>query len=276
MSISVITNRSAMHALRQLNSSKPELEDIQARMNTGRKINGAKDNGAIYGMAQTLRSDISGWGAVTDSLDTAISTGEVALSATEALNDLLLEMKEKALEAADPAMDSRGRSILNEDFTVLRNQIDTVVRNAQFNGINLIDGSATGIYPVTDVNGGHSVSMQGFDLRVGGSDSSVTATTVIDPLEAAREALERIKDTLDAQNLITNHFGGRIRTMETTRTLAVNTSDVLAKNLGNLVDADLGKEAARLQAAQTKQQLRVQALNIANQIPTFAARLFGQ
>ena len=63
--------------------------------------------------------------------------------------------------------------------------------------------------------------------------------------------------------------------MDTIRTLAVKTSDILTNNLGSMVDADLGKESARLQAAQTKQQLQAQALSIANQLPTFATQLLN-
>ena len=73
-----------------------------------------------------------------------------------------------------------------------------------------------------------------------------------------------------------NILGGRIRTMDTMRTLVIKTADVLSNNLGTLVDADLGREAAKLQAEQTKRDLRVQSLNIANQLPTYATQLFDE
>ncbi len=275
MSFSVNTNGAAMKALIELNKSNRDLEAIQSRMNTGRKINSAKDNGAVHGMAQTLRADISGLAVVTESLNHAISITDVAYSATEALSDLMIEMKEKALAASEPSLDSRSRSILNEDFVVLRDQLSVMIGNAEFNGINLLNGSTLDIAPITDSNGGQAVTIPGFDVLPGGADTDITATLVLDPFEAAREALERIKTSLDTHHSMMNTLGGKLRTMDTMRTLAVKTSDILSNNLGTLVDADLGKESAKLQATQTRQQLGVQSLNIANQFPTFATQLFN-
>ena len=276
MSISVNTNASAMSATRSLKSSDRELQSIESRINTGKTINGAKDDGAIYAMAQTLRGDISGLSVVRDSLDIAVAVGDVALSATESLTDLIMEMKDKALAAADPGLDDRSRAILNEDFVKLRDQIDTIVNNAGFNEFNLIDGSSTGLRPLTDAKGGKEIAVPAYDLKPGGADTDMIPSMVIDPLQDAKDSLTRIQTTLEKHNEIMNVLGGRLRTMDTMRTLVVKTADVLEKNLGTLVDADLGREAARLEAAQTKRELRVQSLNIANQLPTFATKLFGQ
>ena len=80
MSISVNTNSSSMTTVRSLNKSDRDLQQVESRMNTGLKVNSAKDNGAIYAMAQTLRADISGLGAVRNSLDIAVAVGDVALT----------------------------------------------------------------------------------------------------------------------------------------------------------------------------------------------------
>mgnify|MGYP000026172893 FL=1 len=275
MPISVNTNSPAMKALTELNKSNRDLMTIQSRMNSGLKITSAKDNGAVFGMAQTLRADISNLAVVTDSLDHAIAVTDVAYSASEALSDLMLDMKEKALAASDQSLDDRSRSILNEDFIVLRNQISIVVGNAEFNGINLLNGTTNELAPITDGHGGQAVTIPGYDVRSGGADNPITSTTVIDPIASAREALAKIEESLEAQASRMNSLGGRLRTMDTIRTLAVKTSDILTNNLGSMVDADLGKESARLQAAQTKQQLQAQALSIANQLPTFATQLLN-
>lgn len=274
MSIGVNYNSSAMRALMQLNRSGRDLEETQSRMNSGLKVGSAKDNGAIFGMAQTLRADIATLGVVTNSLDHAIAVTDVAYSAVEGMTDLVMEMKEKALAAADQSLDDRSRSILNEDFVVLRDQLSIMIGNAEFNGINLIDGSSPGVKPITDVHGGQDVTVEPYDLKLGGADTPLTPTMRIDPFAAAKVSLEKIEQAIEDHSSILGHFGRRIGTMETTRVLAIHTTDVLAKNLGSLVDADLGKESARLQAAQTRQQLSVQAMSIANQLPTLATQLF--
>ena len=263
-----------MTTVRSLNKSDRDLQQVESRMNTGLKVNGAKDNGAIYAMAQTLRADISGLGAVRNSLDIAVAVGDVALTATEALTDLISEMQEKALAAADPGLDDRSRGILNEDFIKLRDQMETIVNNAGFNDFNLIDGSTTNMRPITDAKGGKEISVPGYDLKPGGADTDMIPSMVIDPLQDAKDSLSRIESTLEKQHEVMNILGGRIRTMDTMRTLVMKTADVLSNNLGTLVDADLGREAAKLQAEQTKRELRVQSLNIANQLPTYATQLF--
>lgn len=274
MSISVNYNSSAMRALMQLNRSGRDLDEIQSRMNSGLKIDSAKDNGAIFGMAQSLRADIASLGVVGSSLDHAIAVTDVAYSAVEGMTDLMMEMKEKALAAADQSLDDRSRSILNEDFVVLRDHLSKMIGNAEFNGINLIDGSSPGLYPITDVHGGQDITVQPYDLTLDGADTPMTASMVINPFQKALESLDKIEQAIEDNSMVLNHFGGRIGRMETTRVLAVHTSDVLTKNLGTLVDADLGKESAKLQAAQTRQQLSVQAMSIANQLPTIATQLF--
>ena len=97
---SVNTNYGAMVALQQLNSTNKDLETTQSRINTGLKVSSAKDNGAIYAIAQGMRADVAGFGVVSESLARASSTVDVALAAGEAISDLMIEMKEKALGAA--------------------------------------------------------------------------------------------------------------------------------------------------------------------------------
>lgn len=276
MSISVNYNSSAMRALMQLNRSDRDLEQIQSRMNSGLKVSSAKDNGAIYGMAQTLRSDISALGVVSESLNHAIAVTDVAYSAIESMTDLMMEMKEKALAASDQSLDDRSRAILNEDFEVLRDQLSTMAGNAEFNGINLINGTSSGLTPITDGEGGKSINVRDYDLKPDGADTPITASMVINPFARAKESFDRIEQALDIHNTALNHYGGSLRRLQTTHVLAAQTSDVLTKNLGTLVDADLGKESARLQAAQTRQQLSAQSLGIANQLPTFATQLLGR
>ena len=139
------TNAGAMVALQNLNQTNRDLETVQSRINTGLAISSAKDNGGIYAIAQKMRSDVAGYGAVRNSLDLAQSTTDVALAAGEAISDLLVEMKEKALAASDTSLDTASRTALNEDFKALRDQISTITSNAEFNGTNLINGTVTSI-----------------------------------------------------------------------------------------------------------------------------------
>tara|TARA_Y100000052_G_scaffold19324_1_gene18952 strand:+ start:23182 stop:24021 length:840 start_codon:yes stop_codon:yes gene_type:complete len=271
---SVNTNYGAMVALQQLNSTNSQLEMTQSRINTGLKVSSAKDNGAIYAIAQGMRSDVAGFGVVSESLDRASSTTDVAIAAGEAISDLLIDMKEKALGASDASLTSTQRSAFNEDFTALRDQIATIVSNAEFNGVNLINNSTAGIDALANADGTSTLTVADEDLRLTGSILTITAGTTINTVTTASATVAAIETSLNNLNQSLARLGTASKALTIHSDFVTKLSDVTEKGIGNLVDADLAKESAKLQALQTKQQLGVQALSIANQSSGLALSFF--
>ncbi|MCA3698330.1 MAG: flagellin, partial [Brevundimonas sp.] len=187
---SVNTNNGAMVALQNLQATNKELESVQSRINTGKKINTAKDNGAIWAIAQGQRSEISALVSVKDSLDRGASAVDVSLAAGESVSDLLVQLKEKALAATDKSLSTASRSALNEDFKALRDQITSVVSNASFNGLNLLDNSlGTAGYRALANSAGGTMRVAGENLSLGGGNVTVAATTTIGTSTLATTAL---------------------------------------------------------------------------------------
>jgi flagellin len=278
MTISVNTNPGAMVALQSLNKTNSELQQVQNRINTGLQVAGAKDNGGLFAIAQRMRSDVSGFGVVQQSLDRAISTVDVAMAAGEAISDILIEMKEKALAATDTSLDSQSRSALNEDFKALLNQISTIVGNAEFNGVNLIDGSLTdGISALANANGTNTLTIPGevFALGETGSAITLTAASSFDTVTEAGAILSQISVSLDSVNSALARMGVKSKALDIHSTFVTKLSDSLEAGIGNLVDADMARESARLQSLQVKQQLGVQALSIANAAPQTILSFFN-
>ncbi|MGJ3230579.1 MAG: flagellin [Oceanicaulis sp.] len=261
------TNPGAMIALQNLNKTNSELQTVQQRINTGLAISSAKDNGGIYAIAQSMRSDVGGYRAITQSLDLAASTTDVALAAGEAISDLLVEMKEKALAGGDSSLDTASRSALNEDFKALRDQIGTIVANAEFNGKNLINNGGTDLTVITSVNGS-TMTVQAEDLSLTGGTLTITAGTEFATATDAQNVVVDIEDSLDNLNEALARMGTGSKAIAINKTFVGKLSDALEKGIGNLVDADLAKESARLQSLQVKQQLGIQALSIANSAPS--------
>ena len=263
------TNPGAMLALQNLNKTNSELQTVQQRINTGLEISSAKDNGGVYAIAQSMRSDLGGYKAVTQSLDLAVSTVDVGLAAGEAISDLLVEMKEKALAGSDSSLDTASRDALNEDFKALRDQIGTIVSNAEFNGTNLIDGSNTaGISALANADGSNTVDVDDENMSLGGSIVTLSATASFGTAAAASTAAGTIETSLDNLNSALARLGTGSKALEVHKTFVDKLSDSVEKGIGNLVDADLAKESARLQSLQVKQQLGIQALSIANSAPS--------
>ena len=264
-----------MIALQNLNKTNSELGMVQNRINTGLEVSSAKDNGGIYAIAQRMRSQVAGYGAVSNSLDLAISVTDVGLAAGEAISDLLVEMKEKALAAADASLDSASRTALNEDFKALRDQITTITSNAEFNGTNLINGSVTSISALANADGSNTITVSDANLTLGGGIVTVAATASFATAGDASTMVTTIETSLDNLNASLAKLGTASKSLEVHKTFTSKLSDSLEKGIGNLVDADLAKESARLQSLQVKQQLGVQALSIANQAPQTILSFFG-
>lgn len=262
------TNAGAMVALQNLNQTNRDLEQVQSRINTGLAVASARDNGGVYAIAQKMRSDVNGYAAVGQSLDLAASTTDVALAAGEAIGDILIEMKEKALAASDSSLDTASRTALNEDFKALRDQVTSIVSNAEFNGTNLIDGSVTSISALANADGSNTITISDQNFSLGGTLVTVAAAASFSSAGDASTLVGTIETSLDNLNASLAKLGTASKSLEIHKGFVGKLSDALEKGIGNLVDADLAKESARLQSLQVKQQLGVQALSIANSAPS--------
>lgn len=273
--VSVNTNTGAYVALQNLNATNKQLESVQQRINTGLAVASAKDNGGIYAIAQNLRSQVSAYSAVSQSLDRAKSVTDVAISAGESISDLLVELKAKAVAAADSSLDTQSRDALNEDFKALRDQITTIVNNAAFNGSNLLDGSITGgIQAIADATASSHITVASEDFSLSGSVVTLSSTHQINTQAAASTTIATIDTALQNVNEALARLGTGSKKLELHQTFVSKLSDTLKSGIGNLVDADLASESARLQSLQVKQQLGIQALSIANQAPQALLGLF--
>lgn len=274
MSNSVNTNVGALIALQNLNATNAELAVTQNRINTGKKVASVKDNGAIWAIAQGQRADIGALGAVKQSLDRGVAAVDVAIAAGETVSDLLLQLKEKALAATDASLKTAARAALNEDFQALRDQIATVTANAEFNGINLLKTGATGFNALANAQGNATITVGAEVMALGSTNVSVAATQSIETLTKAAASLTAVNDSIDAVSGALARLGTKSKALTTHLTFVGKLTDSLESGVGNPVDADLAKESAKLQALQTKQQLGVQALSIANQTPQLVLSLF--
>jgi flagellin len=401
--LSVNTNYSAMVALQNLNFTNTELEGVQNKISTGFKISSARDNGAIYAIAEGQRSRVSSVAAVKDGIDRANSTIDVALAAGKSIGDILQKLKAKAVAAQADDLTADQRDALQADFDSLRGQIDTIANSAQFNGANLavgsfdfnvlisdlggsvaattdgvqsvalttpLSGSALVIdasgsagdiadgdlitfaltdsvnagtfsiaveltpgmtideyiegvnaasggkisasyddvagqftYLINDTNfddlaistdgvdasnigqgvatatvssaGSNTMVVHGTDLTIAGAMFSSFSTVDISTSAAsATTAANALEQAITDLNVTLASLGSQATALDAQQDFLAKLSDEIENGIGNLVDADLAKESAKLQSLQIKQQLGAQALSIANQAPQVILSLF--
>jgi flagellin len=268
---SINTNSGAMIALQNLNTTNADLQTVQQRINTGKKVGSAKDNGAIWAMAKSQSATSNSLNAVKDSLQRGQSTIDVALAAGDTITDLLGKMKEKALAASDTSLNTASFNALAADFTSLRDQITKAASNAKFNGISIADGQTNKLTFLANADGsGFTVNAQDLTLvglKLSAGSTFATAT-------AAKAMISQIDTAIGTATNKLASLGTASTGMDTHLTFVGKLQDSLDAGVGNLVDADLAKESAKLQSLQTKQQLGVQALSIANQSSSSILSLF--
>ena len=274
MAFSVNTNTGAAVALQYLSATQGSLDQTQSRINSGLKVANARDDGAIYAIAQNQRGAVAGYQSVINSINNGTSAIDVALSAGQSISDLLIQMKQKALSAADSSLDTASRQALNANFTALRDQIGTIVKNAVFNGFNLVDGSTNNITALASADGARRITTSAQNMNLSGSIVTLRNTNTISTQAKASTLVATIQTSLTNVNSALAKLSAGAAKFSIQATFAQKLSDTLTSGIGNLVDANMAQESAKLQSLQVRQQLGVQALSIANQAPQTILSLF--
>lgn len=267
---SVNTNDASAVGLRSFNSTNNHLESLQDRISSGRRVNDPKTDAANFAVAQQLLGEIGGSTAVIDGLNAAEATTGVAIAAGQEVGTLLTDLRRVSVQASQEGLDDTSRQALQNEFNSLRDQIGTVVDSASFNGTNLIASGASGL----DV----LASEEGDRFAVGANDLSASGLG-IDTLDLsspanASAAAAAIDTAITTASSGLADLGASVRRIETQADATAQRRDSLRAGVGNLVDADLGADAAALAAGQVKQALGVQTQSIANAAPRALLRLF--
>ena len=298
---SINTNYGATIALQSLNATNKALETTQNQISTGLKISTAKDNGAIWAIAEKQKAQSSALDAVKDSLNNGKSVLDTTVSAGGQLSDILQQLQSKALAASDAGITDTSRSQYQAEFQKLAQTYANVVAASSFNGRNLLDGSSGSLSALGSADGKITVTSAHNDISAATIFSGVGALTItqgaagatasdpraVDAVAAgatswtgangaanAAADLAQITTALSTVTSALGGFGADSNALDDQLTSVSNLQDSLTNGVGNLVDADVAKESANLTALQTKQQLGVQALSIANSSSSVLLSLF--
>ncbi len=272
----VTTNPGALVALQNLNRISDQLAEVQRRVSTGKQISSAKDNPAIYALAQQQRAELASIEPVQQGLRVGQSSVDVALAAGKSISDILVQMKAVASQASDTSLNAQTRLVLSEQYASLRDQITRLVDSADVGGRNLIANGASDLTVIASTDGTQTITVAAQDLSVGGG--IVNVATGADPLAdaaAAQAEITALTTAIDALTPALANLGSGSKSLALQERLMTRISDALEISIGNLTDADLAKESSRLQALQVQQQLAIQTLSIANAAPNAILALFA-
>ena len=279
---SVNTNIGAQIALESLNHTNADLRATQKRISTGFRVADATDDGATYAIAQKIRATVGGLttanqelGASQGLISTTVSSlNKVSTLTNGTLRDLLVSLSNGITTGNTRTQDIAA---FNEQLKNVKSDIQgagyngkTLVGNitgsqGSFSSVNIVKDEQGGSYGIGTFGGSAFFGSISFTAGVLGSASQVSALLTTGGTYSKK--LDALATALNTYGTVTKYI---------TNQVDYNSSkiDALNSGLGSLVDADLSKEAANLQALQTRQQLGTQALSIANQAPQSLLSLF--
>ncbi|MBM3600424.1 MAG: flagellin [Alphaproteobacteria bacterium] len=268
---SINTNAAALISLQHLNSVNNKLDVAQSRVSTGLKVIGAVDNASSFAIAQGIRADIKAYAAVSQGIANAKGTSGIALAGVNSISDLMGDIQAKITEGLNPGNTTQQQAILQADFNNLVNQINQFISSAAYNGRNLLSSGSGNASVIANIDGS-TVTIRGGSQVT--QAATIMAAQAITSTSVALVALTRINDARATIASILGNLGADTRTLNFQDEFVGEISDAQEVGLGSIVDADLAKESAKLQALQVQQQLSVQTLSIANQRPLILQRLF--
>lgn len=275
MSLSINTNSGATVALQSLNRTNRELDTLQKRVSTGFRVSDAKDDGAAFAIAQGLRGKIKAYDSLNQRLE--VGKGKLAIHAlaVETMAETTANIGKVLVKLADESLSADERATYVKEYSLLKNEISRA-GNAS--------GKSTGFY-LLDQAGSFNYLIQG----VNGSNRVVPGMYITHSVYMGAN-LPNVNNATDAKNLLApgggfrNHenlvanaaasLGRFLRGYENEIVSNEIMMDTIQNAIGAMVDADLAKDSARMEALQIRQQLGTQTLNIANQAPSAILQLF--
>ena len=296
---SVNTNIGAQVALASLNSTSTQLQASEKRISTGLRVSDATDDGAAYAVAQRVRSDVGALTTVNQQLGNAKGLVGTAVTALTSISDSVNTAKTLLVQIGNSSNTQDQRDQYVASYKNLVTQVANYVDNSTYNGQTLL-GTTSGTVGTDKTvinsesgttstiknadNSGLANTLAGligatFSRSTAGVDTWTAAAAGADQTAASlaltattgstafTTALKGVADQL-------NQTGGDSNALDATVQFNSAKIDSLNAGLGALVDADLSKESANLQALQIRQQLGTQALSLANQAPQSLLSLF--
>lgn len=277
---SINTNAQSILALQSLNRTNAELAGVQKRVSTGYRVADARDDGGAFAVAQSVRSDVAALTAVNEQLGGAKGLLQVTFAALSQVSDAMREARATLTRLADSALSTEQFNQYKAQYTALRSQIEGFLNDAKYNGRTLLSTSAAGssnpqnIITIQNEDGGQFTinAIEKATLLIASAPANAAAAVAL--LTSTESGAGNFQPTEDAIGAALNQLGTTDQYIEKQINFNKDKMDALNAGIGSLVDADLAKENARLQALQVRQQLGVQTLGIANQGPQVLLSLF--
>ncbi|WP_033068253.1 flagellin [Thalassospira australica] len=259
---SINTNMSATLAVSSLNKTTDEMTSVLTAMSSGRSINSASDDAAGLAVYTAMSVDYAAWDQAGDNAEVATAILETADGGLAEIADILERMYELASQASSGSVTDTERAYLDDEYTELSSQIDSIVESTTYFDTSLLDGTYSESFTVSadsaaapiDVTLGQAYDTTGLAIAAG-IDSSANATTALGEIEAAIEVVSGGRASVGAMMSRFDYAAGNIETAKTN----------LEAAMGVYMDADVAALSAEQTELGVKMDSAIQALSISNE-----------
>lgn len=255
------TNVSALRAHNVSRLANSSLDTAMQRLSSGKRINSARDDAAGLAIATRMDAKIRGLNQAIRNSNDGISMVQTAEGAMSEVSNILVRMRELAVQAANGTATDTDKDALHAEFTALTSQIDDIATRTDFNGTALLDGTAD-IDIQTGLDSGQVVNVTIEDLQSAGLGvDSLDISSAGDP----SAALSAIDDAIDTVATERATLGATQNRLESTVNNLTSTVINLSESKSRIEDADFSVETTKLASAQILAQASTAMLAQANQ-----------
>ncbi|HCM38874.1 MAG: flagellin [Bdellovibrionales bacterium GWC1_52_8] len=279
MGLRINTNVPSLVAQRNLRTTRGNLDRTLERLSSGSRINRAGDDAAGLAISESLKSQIRGLGQAERNAQDGVSLVQVAESAMGEISNILIRMRELGVQAASDTVGPNERRFLDVEFQQLLEEIDRIANSTEFNGTNLLNGSASTFeIQVGTKNNPLIDRIRLFDAN--SADVNVVALglnlTNVSDKSSAQNTLTSLDSALSSITAIRAEFGAlQNRLQSVINNIMVSRENLSAAN-SRIRDADIAEETTELTKNQILTQSGVAVLSQANSTAKAALGLLGQ
>ena len=282
MSLSILTNISAMDTHRNLVSSQNAVSTAMQRLSSGLRINTAADDAAGYAISQGLTSQVNGFDQASRNVGDAVSMVQTAESSLNNTQSMLQRVRELAVQYQNGDLSSTDKTDIQNEVNQLTQEVDRQRGAVTFNGINLLNGTAGGTNGVTfqvgansgdtlsasfaDVEGSTGLGVTGFSWSQAASGGAVFDLSQANALSTLDAAIGNIS------NLAAN-LGAVQNRLQYTSDAISSTKENLSASNSRIQDVDMASEMTTLTQQQILQQAGTAMLAHANSQPQLVLKL---
>jgi len=269
----VNTNVQALSSLRTLQDTNNQLGLRQMRLATGSRLNRAEDDSAGYGIAKKLQAKVRGQAQALSNIGDAKSMLTVAEGSLNSIMDILQNMKEKTIQAANDTMGTNERTAIKSELDALSAEVTDILGDTEFNGTAIFTTSGASLTFQVNAESGDTFSATIASISVGGLgvssaslvvSSAANASTTLSNIDAAIQSVAtRVSGVGDSQKRLTYKE----------QNLAVSMNNYEAAR-SRIADADFAKEQMEIVKLQILQQTGTASLAQANAAPQAVLSLF--